>query len=269
MIIDCHQHFGLEPDSADRIRDASLAAGIVRAIIFSAPAYYGIAGNDEHLRAAERYPDFYIPFYYFRLGEESADSLIAIAARGFRGLKLICPPADYDAHAFFPVYARAEELKLICLFHLGIVARPRGVTVREGYSKRMRPICLDTLARCFPALTLIGAHSGNPWLDEMAMAVRWNDNLYADLSGSMLKHRQPGFLSELYWWEQTAAFYKGGGLGPFDKLVFGSDTANEKIAAVIEDYRRHFDAIRLSPLSREKVLWRNAARLLGIEAHGG
>ena len=139
MIIDIHQHLGSEPDYADRLRDASLAAGIGRSVIFGAPEYYGIASNAAHLAAAERYPDFYIPFYYFRLGEESASVLPGVARQGYRGLKLICPTVDYDDAALFPAYAQAESLGLPCLFHLGIVARPKGVAVREGYSKRMRP----------------------------------------------------------------------------------------------------------------------------------
>ena len=98
----------------------------------------------------------------------------------------------------------------------------------------------------------------------MAMAVRWNDNLFTDLSGSILQHRKPGFLSELYWWEAADGFYKGGALGPFDKIVFGSDTGPDKIAAVVRDYERHFDGIGLSPDNRRKIWWDNAAAILGL-----
>lgn len=264
MIIDCHQHLEAKPDYAERLREASLAAGVVRTVIFSAPDYYGMQDNRAHLKAAERYPDFYIPFYYFRLGEEQPAILKEVVRDGFRGLKFICPTADYDDAAFLPVYAQAEELALVCLFHLGIVARPQGVVVREGFSRRMRPIMLDTIARCCPGLKLIGAHSGNPWLDEMAMAVRWNDNLYADLSGSMLKHRRPGYLNELYWWDQADPFFKGGGAGPYDKIVFGSDDAPAKVAVAVQDHQRHFDGINLPREKREKVWHRNAASLLGL-----
>jgi hypothetical protein len=45
---------------------------------------------------------------------------------------------------------------------------------------------LDTLAREFPDLTLVGAHLGNPWYDEAAEAARWNPNLYFDMTGSTL-----------------------------------------------------------------------------------
>jgi predicted TIM-barrel fold metal-dependent hydrolase len=264
MIIDIHQHLGSEPDFAERLRDASLAAGIGKSVIFGAPEYYGIPDNATHLRAAERYPDFYISFYYFRLGEENASILPGVARQGYRGLKFICPTVDYDDSALFPVYEQAEALGLVCLFHLGIVARPKGLVVREGYSKRMRPIHLDTIARCFPGLKLIGAHAGNPWLDEMAMAVRWNENLFTDWSGSVLKQRKPGFMNELYWWGSADPFFKGGGAGPFDKVVFGSDDGPAKVAAAVEDYRRHFAGMNLSPEDQEKIWSGNAARLLGL-----
>ena len=263
-LIDCHQHLAPTPDAAARMRDAELAAGIARCVIFSAPAYYGIADNAAHLRAAEQFPDFFIPFYYFRLGEEAPTAVRDAARAGFRGLKFICPTADYDDPSYFPVYEQAEALRLPCLFHLGIVARPQHVVVREGYSKRMRPICLDTVARCFPDLTLIGAHSGNPWLDEMAMAVRWNPNLFTDLSGSILTHRPPGYLRQVYWWDQADSFYKGGGRGPWDKVLFGTDTDPEKVAGVVADYRRHFAGMDLAPAEQAKVYSGNIARLLGL-----
>lgn len=263
-IIDCHQHLDAQPDYAEKLRDASLAEGIVKCVIFPAPSCYRVSGNDAHLAAAEKYPDFFIPFYYCRLGEESADAVRAAARAGFRGLKLICPTADYDDRSFFPVYEAAEELGLVCLFHLGIVARPQGIVVREGYSRRMRPIYLDTVARCFPGLKIIGAHGGNPWLDEMAMAVRWNDNLFTDWSGSLLFHRPPGFLRDLYWWDRADAFFKGGGLGPFDKVVYGSDVAPEKIAGAVDAYRRHMAGMSLTTADCAKIWNGNAAKLLGI-----
>ena len=264
-IIDCHQHLGPGPDAAEQLRDASLAAGIVRCVIFPAPAYYGVPDNAAHLAAAERFPDFFIPFYYCRLGEESGAAVRDAARAGFRGLKLICPLADYDDRSFFTVYEAAEELGMVCLFHLGIVARPQGIVVRDGFSRRMRPIYLDTVARCFPSLKIIGAHGGNPWLDEMAMAVRWNDNLFTDWSGSVLFHRPPGFMRELYWWDRADAFFKGGGLGPFDKVVFGADVGPEKVAGAVDAYRRHMAAMNLSAADCAKIWYGNAARLLGLD----
>jgi len=173
---------------------------------------------------------------------------------------------NYDDELVFPVYQKAEELGLVCLFHTGVVARPKDVVVRQGFSKRMQPIFLYTIARCFPGLKIIGAHCGNPWLDEMAMCVRWNENLYADLSGSMLKHRQPGYLRDLFWWEFANPTFKGGGLGPFDKVVFGSDDAPESVAEAIKNYWDHFDAINLSEESREKVWHPNTEKLLGLDS---
>ena len=264
MIIDCHQHLKNEPDAAAKMRDAGLAAGIMRMVVFSAPAYYGIADNAAHLKAAETYPDYFIPFYYFRLGEEPSGAVRDAARAGFKGLKLICPLADYDDRSYFPVFEEAEALGMVCMFHLGIVGRPQGAVVRDGFSRRMRPIYLDTLARCFPKLTIIGAHGGNPWLDEMAMAVRWNDNLYTDWSGSLLQHRPPGYLRDLYWWDRADSFYKGKGMGPFDKVVFGSDVDPGKVAEVVSDYRRHIAAMELATADAEKIWHGNAAHLLGI-----
>lgn len=51
----------------------------------------------------------------------------------------------------------------------------------------MRPIYLDTIARAFPDLKIIGAHLGNPWYQEAAEVARWNPNVFFDLTGSTLK----------------------------------------------------------------------------------
>ena len=50
----------------------------------------------------------------------------------------------------------------------------------------------------------------------------------------------------------------------FDKVVFGSDENPGGIARVVENYKRHFDAIELSEANRAKVWHGNAAQFLGI-----
>ncbi len=60
----------------------------------------------------------------------------------------------------------------MCLFHLGIVTRTAEDRRFDADNERHRPIYLDTIARAFPGLTIIGAHLGNPWREEAAMPCR-------------------------------------------------------------------------------------------------
>ena len=45
----------------------------------------------------------------------------------------------------------------------------------------MRPIYLETIARRFQGLILIGAHLGHPWCEEEAVVSFHNPNVYFDI----------------------------------------------------------------------------------------
>ena len=67
------------------------------------------------------------------------------------------------------------ELKISqCQFYsiLVFVARKKNERSQNASSARMRPIYLNTIARAFPDLKIIGAHLGNPWYQEAAEVAR-------------------------------------------------------------------------------------------------
>jgi uncharacterized protein len=123
-------------------------------------------------------------------------------AAGFKGLKIHSPLKNYNDPSYFPTFARAERYHLTTLLHTGISFRPNDKVPRlKGSFARMRPMYLDTLARAFPELTLIGAHLGNPWYDEAAEAAGWNPNLYFDLTGSsLIKRKDDLAIFRKYFW---------------------------------------------------------------------
>jgi predicted TIM-barrel fold metal-dependent hydrolase len=128
----------------------------------------------------------------------------------------------------------------------------------------MRPIHLDHIARTIPGLRIVGAHLGNPWSDEAAMACRWNPNLFFDLSGSLLKYRKPDYLGGLLWWKASGPYKSPDGTSAWQKIVFGSDVAPDEVADVIHDYEVLMDALNLDADLRQQIWGGTAMKVLGL-----
>jgi predicted TIM-barrel fold metal-dependent hydrolase len=263
-IIDAHHHLGTEPDYADRLAEACAKLGVVKVFLVCC-SYPGLDedANGRTRLACERYPDLFVGFGGVNMWEDDgAEQVNRLHDQGFRGLKLIIPPKPYHDPSFYPIYERAQELGMPALFHLGIVARSATRNVRVD-NNLMRPIYLDTIAREFPDLTIIGAHLGNPWYDEATMSCRWNPNLYFDLSGSTLKKKTPEFLGGLLWWTPTTFYGDVEGRYAWEKIVFGSDVHWRYVKDVLNDYEQLMAALNLAPELRQAVRHDTAAVLLG------
>ena len=261
IVIDCHVHFDGRPGELDSLLRTCDQVGIDRCVIFSCES------NDAVLAAAQAHPDRLIPFAHFALGTDPALRVNQFHDRGFRGIKFINPADNYNSRAYWDVYGRMAERGLVALFHLGIVSRPRDSRPDDRDSNRTRPIYLDHIARLFPKLNLIGAHFGNPWFEEAAMAARWNSNLWFDLSGSSLKAKPPDFFRALLWWDKPDHPYTPhGGKHPFDKICFGTDVAHEWMPDVHHDYQLLLDGMAVPPEYRTKIMGGNVMEALRITA---
>ena len=161
-------------------------------------------------------------------------------------------------------WAKLERLGLPGLFHTGIVANAPGSKSFDIDNDRHRPVRLDTIARAFPEFKIIGAHLGNPWVDEAAMAARWCPNLYFDLSGSLLKMKSPAQLGQLLWWGPDTKYRDPLKRHAWEKIVFGSDVVPADVADVLGDYSNAMDALRIPADVRAKVMGGTLAGLLGL-----
>lgn len=270
MIIDVHVHYHQEPDYLDRLIAQCDALGITKICmsgmgVATTSERFKLHNNDGIREAMTRYPERIIGMGFVRLGLDGPDKVDTLWEHGFRGLKVVYPAANYDDKSFYPIYARAEDLSMPTVFHTGIASRRDVERSFDVASSRMRPIYLDTIARAFPSLTLIAYHFGNPWYEEAAEVVRWNPNVYFDLSGSTLKKKSTSFFRELLWWEGSERYKGPGGFGPYDKMLFGSDVVYWHLPEVLADYRKLFDELGLSDQKRQSILFDNAARIFGVE----
>ncbi len=259
--IDIHQHLPSDGGLEARV-EACAKAGIVKAVLLGIAPDRMPENNDGVLAAAKAYPDLFVPFYGVSMEEHGRDDITRCHEQGFRGLKLIGPRRPYNDKAYFPIYERAAELKMPCLFHLGIVANH--TLWRTCDSNLMRPIHLDHIARLLPELTVIGAHFGNPWSDEAGMACRWNPNLFFDFSGSLLKYRKPSFFDELLWWRPEGPYPSPDASHAWSKILFGSDVSSAMIADVVSDYIKLFNALGFPSDLAQGVWHGNAAKILGL-----
>jgi len=191
---------------------------------------------------------FFLPFASVdpNTDTDPAGLLRRYVAEGVVGLKL------YPSYQhFYPNDVRAYPLYEICaaaqiplLLHIGSSVIPG---TRMKYCD---PIHLDDLAVDFPELPVVMAHGGRGfWYDACAFLAAHHRNFYIDVTGLV-----PGRLTEHFPSLERLSH----------KVVFGSDwpampRSPAWNAAVIA-------GLGLSPDAVERILYGNAAALLGLAA---
>ena len=144
-----------------------------------------------------------------------------------------------DDEKMKPIYRKISELGLITLFHAG-----------EDYA--FAPPYHATPDRLIRALRwfdspVVAAHWGGGGYFRQVLEQLCGENLWFDLSfgyASMPKHFSQAILDKH---------------GP-DKLLFGSDMPWHRPSWEL----RLLDTLDISPEDREKILWKNAAKLLNL-----
>ncbi|PIU50926.1 hypothetical protein COS91_07090 [Candidatus Desantisbacteria bacterium CG07_land_8_20_14_0_80_39_15] len=268
MIIDAHHHLETRGGYLKGLVSECRRLGVKKVCLFGAgemSSSYNMASNTQVKEAMGKYPDLIVGFACFNLGKDSPKKIDKFVKEGFKGIKFINPAKKYDDKKFYPVYAKIEKYGIPALFHLGIVSRHPDDKFYDINNDRHRPIYLDTIARAFPDLKIIGAHFGNPWYEEAAMAARWNPNLYFDLSGSTLKCKSAKFLGELLWWTPETRYRDPLRRYAWEKIVFGSDVPCNEIEDVLNDYKTVMNELNVPAEIQEKVLGGTMAKILGLE----
>ncbi len=257
MIINVHAHIRPGDDVRQRL-DYFRAPGMERICLSG--------DNDAVLEAAEAHADFVIPVACGDIESATPRDIAAFAGRGFRAVRFEDPPAPYDDERFFPLYEKLQEMGLPLFLQTG---HSRGTRmVRTEY---MHPIYLDSIARFFPDLYIVGSQLGTPWFFEAMAAMMYNPRVYFDLSGGVVRGLP------LSWFKLMFAFRDvyllPGGIRHrlhdeslnhdiFRKLVFGSGNPQPEI--VIAFYRDLFQGLHVSFENQGLVLWGNAAEMFKL-----
>ncbi len=145
---------------------------------------------------------------------------------------------------YYPFYAKCAELGVPIQMQVGhclVYSKDRPLR-SVG-----RPITLDTLACDMPELKVIGIHTGWPWVEEM-ISVAWkHPNVYIGSDAYGPKYWKPEFVNFINSWGQ-------------DKVLFGTDFP----IIDFERATREINDLGLRNHAKEKLLWKNAAKVYGF-----
>lgn len=149
-------------------------------------------------------------------------------------------PMQADDRRLYPIYAHCEDRGIPIILMVGGTAGPD-----LSYSN---PIATDRVLADFPTLKVVAAHGAWPWVNEILHVAFRRPNLY--LSPDMYFSRMPG------WQEYLKA--ADGFLA--ERMLYASSFP----FCPVKGYRDWFESLPIRSENMERILWRNAARLLNL-----
>ncbi|HVD02036.1 MAG TPA: amidohydrolase family protein [Candidatus Dormibacteraeota bacterium] len=155
-----------------------------------------------------------------------------------------------DDPSLRPLFEAIDGLKLPVMIDVGTTGMGAGLPGGLGSKIRhAHPLAIDELAANFPNLTIIAAHPGWPWVEEMTAIALHKGNVYWEMSGWAPK----------YFPESLRRDIRG---RLTDKIMFGSDYPSLPYDRIF----REWDELGYSDEVMERVFHGNAERVLGLEA---
>jgi len=132
---------------------------------------------------------------------------------------------------FYPSDTRVDNVAKLCMqYGKPLVIHTGDVNDNDGEAvlKYSHPFYVDELAIRFPELKIIAAHLGFPNLLECANVVDKNDNVYTDISGTMIDDLPPKIAIAQYK-EYKRDLERILNYFPYihDKIMFGTDYGGE------------------------------------------
>ena len=211
----------------------------------------GFMGNDWLASLSERFPGVLMGFGSVDPHSSGAvNEMQRCSDLGLKGLKFHPTMQKFDPgdEKFSPLWAKAEELGLICLFHTGTCGIAAGTPGAGGTKIRYsHPGFLDSVGADFPGLTLIAAHFGWPWFMECLAIALHKSNVFIELSGWAPKYLPPEVVREI-------------GRRLNAQTLFGSDYP----FISLDRWFQEFENLGLPEEARRAILVENASRLLRL-----
>lgn len=248
---------GKPPESVEEMAEyyATLDIfGVVFAIDNESVSGHPPMTNDYIADIAKKYPKQFVAFGSVDpwKGRAAVREISRCKELGMLGLKFMPNTQEFfpNDQRFYPIWEKAQELGLVVLIHSGTTGvgagSPGGGGIKLKYS---RPIPhIDDVAADFPKLSIVMAHPSWPWQEEQLAMLVHKPNVYMDLSGWSPKYFQPSLVQYANTLIQ-------------DKVLFGSDYP----VVMPERWLKDFEVAGFKDDVREKILYQNASRLLGIK----
>ncbi len=201
--------------------------------------------NDFIAESVKQYPDLFVGFCSLHpqlTKQEIRDEIDRIIGLGLKGIKLHPDFQQFniDSPEVYSIYEAAEG-RLPILFHTG--------DFRYSWSAPQR---LANVLRDFKNLTVIASHFGgwSQWDDGMKYLAEF-ENCYVDTSSSLYAVSP----------EKARQYIDAFGI---DRVMFGTDYPMWNIG----DELKYMARIDLTDEEREKIMYKNACRLLNTEIIG-
>ena len=207
----------------------------------------GSITNDAVMEILRAYPDRFVGVASIDPAHRKAASaeIGRALAAGMRAVNI--EPGAYplplmaDDRRLYPIYAQLEDARVPVIIMAGGSAGPD-----LGYTA---PEALDRVAADFPALQIVVSHGGWPWVHQMLHIAYRRENV----------HLSPDqYLAELPGHDD---YVKAANGFLSDRFVYASSYP----FLPVDGYADWFRRLPIRPEAMEKVLWRNAARLLGLD----
>ena len=155
-----------------------------------------------------------------------------------------------DDPRFQPLFGAISALGVPVLVDVGTTGMGAGMPGGDGAVLRhAHPQAIDALAAAFPGLTVVAAHPGWPWVEEMTAVALHKGNVYWELSGWAPKHFPASLKTDIRGRLQ-------------DKIMFGSDYPSLPLDRLL----REWDELGFSAEIMDKVFHANAERVLSLPA---
>jgi predicted TIM-barrel fold metal-dependent hydrolase len=228
--------------------DELARVGIVRALPFG-------AANDEVAELLREYPDRFIGLarisaLHGMRGVRELERRVREEKFHALGVSALVDGIPASDRRYYPLYAKAVELGIPARIYSSMnyaTDRPYDL----GHPRHLDQVAID-----FPELTIIGGLGGWPWVNEMVALVRRHPRLHLDTSAHRARYLgQPGS-----GWEMLMQF---GNTLIQDKVLVGlsAGLVGQPHDTLIQEYL----ALPLKDTVKEKWLYRNAARVFGLE----
>lgn len=244
---------GLEPSPAAQAQSVPMlieemdAAGIDMGVVVGRNS--GNLGSVENATVKEfcdAHPGRFIPVASIDpiKRRKAVEEIRTAVASGFRAVNIepggVSPPLHTDDRRLYPIYAFCEDHNVPVILMTGGNAGPD-----LSYTA---PDRLDRVLGDFPGLKIVSSHGNWPWVHQILHVAFRRPNLY--LSPDYLLANMPGMDD----------YVKAADTWLSDRFLFASAFP----FAPVKGYLDWFRSLPIRPKSFERILYRNAADLLGL-----
>lgn len=241
----------LKGESIEQIVENMTAHNVVHGVITGrdAETTYGLANGNMGIAAfTKQFPKKFsgIAGLDPHKGMQALDELTRMVNEfGFKGAAtdpyLAKLPSNHAK--FYPIYAKCCELNVPVVITTGPATLVAGAVMEHT-----APRYIDAVATDFPELKIVISHGCYPWVNEAIMVVHRHKNVYMECAEYEAAPFSSGYV-------EAANTLIG------DKLMFAS-------AHPFFDFRDRLAveaSLPFTPEVRENVMYKNAARLLGLD----